>query len=51
MNYQTKLQTLKLFLEDKIRYCVHEGSSRDNKYLKNQKRIYCEVLAMLKDLN
>lgn len=51
MNYQTQLQTLKLFLEDKIRFCVYEGSLREAKYLKKEKRIYGEILVMLRDLN
>lgn len=51
MNYKTQLQTLRVYLEDKIRFCVHEGSSRDAKYFKKEKRIYSEILIMLKDIN
>lgn len=51
MNYKTQLQTLKLYLEDKIRFCVNENYSRDAKYLKKEKRIYGEILIMLKDLS
>lgn len=40
MDYKTQLQTLKLFLEDKIRFCVHEGSLRDAKYLKGKKDLW-----------
>lgn len=40
MDYKTQLQTLKLFLEDKIRFCVHEGSLRDAKYLKRKKDLW-----------
>ncbi|RKN62261.1 hypothetical protein D7H67_05800 [Bacillus sp. S66] len=50
MNYKVQLQILRLSLEDKIRGCRHTMMLRQNKILKNEMRIYNELLAMLNNL-
>jgi hypothetical protein len=49
MNYQTQMQMLKLFLEDKIRTCNGVMLARRNRNLKHDIRIYSEILVMLRD--
>lgn len=50
MSYKVQLQILRLSLEDKIRECRHAMLLRQNKTLKNEMRIYNELLAMLNNL-
>lgn len=50
MSYKVQLQILRLSLEDKIRECRHAMLLRQNKTLKNEIRIYNELLAMLNNL-
>lgn len=50
MNYKVQLQILRISLEDKIRSCRHVMMLRQNKTLKNEMRIYNELLVMLNNL-
>ncbi|WP_176539503.1 hypothetical protein [Bacillus cereus] len=49
MNYKTQLQMIKLSLEDKIRACNDAMIARKNRNLKNDIRIYNEILMMMKN--
>lgn len=50
MNYKCQLQMLKMFLEDRIRNTNEAMIARRNKNLKYERRVYNEILVLLRDL-
>ncbi len=49
MNYKCQLQMLKMFLEDRIRNTNEAMIARRNKNLKHERRVYQEILVLLRD--
>ncbi|MEJ9279454.1 hypothetical protein [Ureibacillus thermosphaericus] len=50
MNYEMQMKLLEVVLEDKIRICQHNMMTRRTKALRNELKIYREILTIIGDI-
>jgi hypothetical protein len=50
MNYEIQMKLLKVVLEDKIRICKQNMVTRRTKALRNELKIYREILTIIGDI-